>query len=111
MKERSRVELFERIRRDARDEGLSIRTLAVRHHVHRRLVRQALAAGERVALVPHGAPPLHELDLSGQVTFVISSRTARMNTGMARKNPATFSTPDRGRGAAWVPIYFVSLWS
>jgi hypothetical protein len=43
MKERSRVELFERIRRDARDEGLSIRTLAVRHHVHRRLVRQALA--------------------------------------------------------------------
>ena len=37
------MELFERIRRDARDEGLSIRTLAVRHHVHRRLVRQALA--------------------------------------------------------------------
>jgi transposase len=40
---RSRVELFEAIRRDARREGLSIRELAVRHGVHRRAVRQALA--------------------------------------------------------------------
>jgi len=39
---RSRVELFEAIRRDARLEGLSIRELAVRHGVHRRAVRQAL---------------------------------------------------------------------
>ncbi|WP_264671192.1 IS21 family transposase [Arthrobacter sp. VKM Ac-2550] len=38
----SRVELFARIRRDARLEGLSIRALAVRHEVHRRTVRQAL---------------------------------------------------------------------
>jgi hypothetical protein len=38
----SRVELFARIRRDARIEGLSIRALAVRHEVHRRTVRQAL---------------------------------------------------------------------
>jgi len=37
------VEQFERIRRDARDEGLSIRALAARHRVHRRAVRQALA--------------------------------------------------------------------
>jgi transposase len=37
------VEQFERIRRDARDEGLSIRALAVKHQVHRRTVRQALA--------------------------------------------------------------------
>ena len=37
------MEQFERIRRDARDEGLSIRALAVRHQVHRRAVRQALA--------------------------------------------------------------------
>jgi transposase len=36
------VEQFERIRRDARDEGLSIRALATRHRVHRRAVRQAL---------------------------------------------------------------------
>ncbi len=37
------MEQFERIRRDARDEGLSIRALARRHEVHRRAVRQALA--------------------------------------------------------------------
>jgi transposase len=40
----SRVELFEQIRRDREREGLSIRELARRHGVHRRAVRQALAA-------------------------------------------------------------------
>jgi len=40
----SRVELFEQIRRDRDQEGLSIRELAERHGVHRRTVRQALAA-------------------------------------------------------------------
>lgn len=40
----SRVELFEAIRRDDRLEELSIRALAERHGVHRRTVRQALAA-------------------------------------------------------------------
>lgn len=39
---RSRVELFEKIRRDRRGEGLSIRELADRHGTHRRTVRQAL---------------------------------------------------------------------
>jgi hypothetical protein len=39
---RSRVELFEQIRRDHRDQGLSIRHLAEKHEVHRRMVRQAL---------------------------------------------------------------------
>ena len=43
LKEKSRVEQFERIRRDQRDEGLSVRALAARHRVHRRTVRQALA--------------------------------------------------------------------
>jgi len=37
------VEQFERIRRDHRDEGLSIKALAGRHGVHRRTVREALA--------------------------------------------------------------------
>jgi Protein of unknown function (DUF664) len=41
---RSRVELFERIRRDSRVEHLSIRELADRHGVHRRTVRQALGS-------------------------------------------------------------------
>ena len=38
----SRVELFGRIRRDARVEGLPVRALAVRPGVHRRAVRQRL---------------------------------------------------------------------
>jgi transposase len=38
----SRVELFERIRRDRELEGLGLRALARRHGVHRRTVRQAL---------------------------------------------------------------------
>jgi transposase len=37
----SRVELYERIRRDSR-EGLGIRALAAKHGVHRRTVREAL---------------------------------------------------------------------
>ena len=41
---RSRVELFEEIRRDSRVEGRSIRELSEDHHVHRRTVRQALAS-------------------------------------------------------------------
>ena len=42
----SRVELFARIRRDARVEGLSIRELARRYGVGRPTVRQALAQAE-----------------------------------------------------------------
>ncbi len=38
------MEQFERIRREQREEGVSIRELARRHKVHRRAVRQALAA-------------------------------------------------------------------
>lgn len=37
------MEQFECIRRDARDEGMSIRALADKHKVHRRTVRAALA--------------------------------------------------------------------
>ncbi|MDQ4104388.1 MAG: helix-turn-helix domain-containing protein [Actinomycetota bacterium] len=45
---RSRVELFEQIRRDRRIEGLSIRELAERHRVHRRTVRQRLGRFRRL---------------------------------------------------------------
>ena len=64
MKERSRVEQFEGIRRDRRDAGLSIRQLAAKHQVHRRTVRAALADAvppprktperEAVAFGPYG---------------------------------------------------------
>lgn len=47
------MEQFERIRRDARDEGLSIRALAEKHRVHRRTVRAALAD----AVPPQRKPP------------------------------------------------------
>jgi len=40
----SRVELYEAIRKANRDEGLGVRALATRFHVHRRSVREALAA-------------------------------------------------------------------
>jgi transposase len=42
MKEKSKVELYERIRRDHRLEEVGIRELARRHGVHRRTVRDAL---------------------------------------------------------------------
>ena len=45
-------ELFEAIRRNARLEQLSIRTLAERHGVHRRTVRQALSAAAPPARKP-----------------------------------------------------------
>jgi transposase len=56
---RSRVELFEQIRRDRRVEELSIRELADRHRVHRRTVRQALASAVPPArkAYPHRARP------------------------------------------------------
>lgn len=44
MKEMTRVEQFERIRRDHHDKAMSIRQLAEKHRVHRRTVRQALAS-------------------------------------------------------------------
>jgi len=55
---RSRVELFEAIRRDHRRDGLSIRSLADRHGVHRRTVRQALGdAVPPVRKIPVRAAP------------------------------------------------------
>jgi transposase len=59
----SRVELFERIRRDRDREGLSIRALACRHGVHRRAVRQALESAlppERKRPEGRPAPKLGE---------------------------------------------------
>jgi transposase len=58
---RSRVELFEQIRRDWRAEGVSIRELADRHRVHRRTVRQALASAvppPRKAYPPRPRPAI-----------------------------------------------------
>ena len=58
---RSKVELFEQIRRDRRLERLSIRDLADRHGVHRRTVRQALESAvppPRAMYPPRGRPAI-----------------------------------------------------
>jgi hypothetical protein len=55
------VELFEQIRRDSRDQRLSIRELAERHRTHRRTVRQALASAvppPRKAYPPRRRPAI-----------------------------------------------------
>ena len=57
----SRVELFEQIRRDARRDGLSVRALAQRYGVHRRTVRQALAA----AIPPARKAPARDAPVLG----------------------------------------------
>lgn len=56
------MEQFERIRRDARDEGLSVRALAKKHQVHRRTVRQALAD----AVPPPRKPPQRSAPVLGR---------------------------------------------
>lgn len=63
----SRVELFERIRRDHRDEDLSIHSLAGRYRVHRRVVRQAL----RNAVPPQRKRPVREAPVLGPYKEVI----------------------------------------
>ncbi len=50
------MEQFERIRRDNRDEDMSIRALAKKHRVHRRTVRQALTD----AVPPTRKPPARQ---------------------------------------------------
>jgi len=62
----SRVELYERIRKDNR-EGLSIRALAAKHHVHRRTVREALSS----AVPPGRKTPEREATALGPWMMII----------------------------------------
>jgi transposase len=59
---RSRVELFEQIRKDHRVEGASIRELADRHHVHRRTVRLALESAVPPPRKPYPRRPRPAID-------------------------------------------------
>jgi transposase len=59
---RSRVELFEQIRKDRRVEGASIRELAGRHRVHRRTVRQALDSAVPLPRKPYPQRPKPAID-------------------------------------------------
>ena len=81
----SRVELFERIRRDRESEGLSIRALARRHGVHRRAVRQALESAvppeRKRRPVSRPAPalgPFRELIDA----WLLADRTRRASSGI-----------------------------
>jgi transposase len=59
---RSKVELFEQIRRDRRVEELSVRELAERHRVHRRMVRAALTSAVPPPRKPYVARAKPALD-------------------------------------------------
>ena len=63
------MEQFERIRREQREEGVSIRELARRHRVHRRAVRRALASA-----VP---PPRKPVDPRAQPAIGPHAETIR----------------------------------
>lgn len=52
----TKAELFERIRGDSWREGLSVRALARRYGVHRRLVREALTHAEPTPRKTPGKP-------------------------------------------------------
>ncbi len=61
------MEQFERIRRDRRDEGLSVRALADRHRAHRRAVRQALDD----AVPPQRKTPVREAPVLGRYVATV----------------------------------------
>jgi transposase len=75
---RSRVELFEQIRRGQRAEGSSIRELAGKHHVHRRTVRQALASAVPPARKPYPQRPRPAIGRYAQVVdeWLLADRDA-----------------------------------
>ena len=128
---RSRVELFEAIRRDHRREELSIRGLADRHGVHRRTVRQAIASAlppprktpVRAAPKLDRAKPLIEAMLRADLDAPRKQRhTARrvlarlvdehgfadvsyssVRDYVARRRPEIFAEAGRGVEEAFVP--------
>lgn len=78
------MELFEVIRRDKREEGLSVRALARRHRVHRRTVRQAIAAALPPARkLPSRAAPLlgpHQATIQAWLTDDLSAPRKQRHT-------------------------------
>lgn len=61
------MELYERIRRDRRVDGLSVRALADKHHVHRRTVREALAS----AVPPPRKTPVRDAPAMGPYKEIV----------------------------------------
>lgn len=81
------AELYERIRRDNRNEGQSVRAFAARHHVHRRTVRQALASATPPARkVPEReAPALGPWDTLIRAWLVADRSAPRKQRHTARR--------------------------
>ena len=89
------MEQFERIRRDSRGEGLSVRKLAKRHAVHRRTVRQALAN----AVPPPRKTPAREAPVLGRHVDLVRRWLVEDLDGAAEA--AAYGPPDlaaAGRG-------------
>ncbi len=79
------MEQFERIRRDARDEELSIRALADKHKVHRRTVRAALGD----ATPPARKPPERVAPVLGpHVATIRGWLTADLNAPRKQRHTA-----------------------
>ena len=78
------MELFERIRNDHREAGLSVRALARRHRVHRRSVRQALTTALPPARKPssRAAPRLepHRATIREWLTADLSAPRKQRHT-------------------------------
>ncbi len=75
---RSKVELFEQIRRDFDQEGLSKRTLALMYGVHRRTVREA---SESAVPAPRRRP-----ESAGAGTSILDSIAATAHESMNHDN-------------------------
>jgi len=91
---RSRVELFEKIRRDRRLDDVSIRELADRHGVHRRTVRQALDDAVPPPRKVYPARPRPAID--GWVAVIDAWLIADED---APRN----AIPHGGSGSGWLP--------
>ena len=90
---RSKVELFEAIRRDHRREGLSIRALSDKYEVHRRTVRQALES----AVPPERKVPVR-VGAEARSGEGVDRRDAASRTSTRR---ASSATPPGGSWPGW----------
>ena len=81
------MEQFERIRRDHREEGLSVRELSRRHHIHRRAVRHALESAIPPAktIPPRPAPALGPHKATIRAWLVADQTAPRKQRHTARR--------------------------